>query len=411
LLYKDDGHLTVLAVDVTEAYTSWQRQWQMAGDTQSYDGLPASLLANLEHAAISVARLDTALTRHPLAAAWAYRARLEAVRRHAAVDGTAIDPWDLAAVTAGVRLRLDRTPFLGERIAIFTAARQALALYRWFTTPDHGQQTEIANASDHLDHVALGHAPLLGAALAAHAWLEEGGARPPLRAALAHYWVRHGVTALPSPLLSGAAALDAGVPWTRSLWIAHFLEALAIEATDGLALLRTVERHWLRAREAVAGRRRDSHAAAAIDIMAAAPLVSATMLGHTLGIARKNAQRLLDGFVRVGIASEVSRRHKRRLYGLPHLLPLRDAAAVPRRPIVGHGHRRPGAARPISPAAEPLSPRVPFPPVVRPTAPEFDFSDLDRLIDLTDRAMRRVDRVLAERRGSPDPAMDGHDGN
>jgi hypothetical protein len=32
---------------------------------------------------------------------------LEAVRRQAAVDGQAIDPWHLAAVLEGLRLRMD----------------------------------------------------------------------------------------------------------------------------------------------------------------------------------------------------------------------------------------------------------------------------------------------------------------
>ncbi|HME21458.1 MAG TPA: hypothetical protein VKI44_08955 [Acetobacteraceae bacterium] len=35
-----------------------------------------------------------------------YRARLEAVRRQAAVDGLSIDPWHLAAVLEGLRLRM-----------------------------------------------------------------------------------------------------------------------------------------------------------------------------------------------------------------------------------------------------------------------------------------------------------------
>ena len=49
-------------------------------------------------AAAGVARLDQALTGHPLAVAFLHRARLDAVRRQAAVDGQLIDPWHLAAV-------------------------------------------------------------------------------------------------------------------------------------------------------------------------------------------------------------------------------------------------------------------------------------------------------------------------
>jgi hypothetical protein len=72
-----------------------------------------------------------------------------------------------------------------------------------------------------------------------------------------------------------------------------------------------------------------SRAAAAIDILAAAPLLSATSLGQVLGMATKNATRLLEGFIRIGIASEVTHRSKRRLYGLKHLAPLREVAAAP----------------------------------------------------------------------------------
>ncbi len=67
--------------------------------------LPMALAGELEHAAGMIARLDSALRAHPLAPAWAWRARLDSIRRQAAVDGRAIDPWHLAALIEGVRLR------------------------------------------------------------------------------------------------------------------------------------------------------------------------------------------------------------------------------------------------------------------------------------------------------------------
>ena len=301
--------------------------------------MSVTLATNLERAAAALARLNSALAWHPLAPAWAYRARLDAVRCQAAVDGKAIDPWHLAAVIEGVRLRLDPAAALIDRGAIFEAARYACNLYRWYSAPDEEQRSAIGDAAAHLATVADGHSPLLGAALAIHAWLDRGGDRPPLRAALARYWVCHGVTALPYPLVTGAAALAAEIPWARPAWVGHFLEAVAAEAEDGLALLHQIERHWFAARQAVAGRRRNSHAAAAIDILAAAPLLSATSLAQLLGIAIKNAIRLLDGLVVLGVISEVTHRSKRRLYGLKHLAPLRAVSAPPRRPQPG---RRPG---------------------------------------------------------------------
>ena len=302
-----------------------------------------ALAGALEQAAGTIARLDAALASHPLRPAWAWRARLDAIRRQAAVDGKAIDPWHLAALIEGVRLRLDHTSTPIDRGILFAAAHHAFELYRWFAMPDETQRVAIRLAADHLETVGNAHSPLLGAALGVHAWLDRGGERPPLRAALALYWQRCSVTALPCPLLTGAAALGADIPWPRDDWIGHFLTALVGEAEAGLALLARLERHWFAARRDVAGRRRDSHAAAAIDILAAAPLVSATTLGQALGMATNTATRLLNGFVRLGIASELTHRSKRRLY---------------------------------SPPPRPRS------------------RELDHWLDLTDQAIRRVQRVL-----------------
>ncbi len=80
---------------------------------------------------------------------------------------------------------------------------------------------------------------------------------------------------------------------------------------------------------------------AAIDLLAAAPLVSATSLAAGLGMAIKNAARLLDAFCADGIAVEVTHRCKRRLFALRTLAPLREGVAVPRRPVPGRGRGRP----------------------------------------------------------------------
>jgi hypothetical protein len=214
----------------------------------------AALAVALEQAAAAVARLDAALLGHPLAA----RLGLSRPARRNPPSGRGRRPSNRSLASCRARRRGAAAP----------RSR--------------------------------------GAACAIHAWLDQGGERPPLRAALATYWVRRGVTARPCPLLTGAAALAAEAPWTRDLWVGHFLDAVATEAADGLALLRLIERSWRHARHAVAGRRRDSHAAAAIDLLAAA-------LAQLLGIAIKNALRLLDGLVVQGLVSEVTHRSKRRL--------------------------------------------------------------------------------------------------
>jgi hypothetical protein len=299
----------------------------------SLGGIPGAL----EGAAAAIARLDTAVAGHPLAPAWEWRARLEAVRRQAAADGRYIDPWHLAAAIEGVRFRMEGSA-ISDRGAIFEAARHALGLWNWFARPDAAQAAAIEQAATEL--MAPGPAPsLVGAALAARGWLDRGGERPPLRAALALHWQRRGLMRLPAPLLIGAAAFRGDAAPQYQAWVVQFLEALAEEAEWGLALMRLIEREWLAARAAIRGRRRDSRAAAAVDILAAAPVVSATSLAAGLGMAVKNAAALLEGFVARGIAIEVTHRAKRRLFGLGHLAPLREETLPPRRSYRWGGRR------------------------------------------------------------------------
>src|SRR3984893_6254517 len=167
----------------------------------------ADLANALEHAARAIGRLDALLTRHPLDPAWFWRIRLERLRRHAAADGRAIDPWHLAAVIEGVRFRMDRAVALIDRGAIFEAARHALGLWRWFARPSEAQTEAIGGAAATLPAAGQG-SPLLGAALGVRAWLDHDGERPPLRAALALYWQRCGLLHLACPLLTGAKTLD-----------------------------------------------------------------------------------------------------------------------------------------------------------------------------------------------------------
>src|SRR3954465_15263354 len=90
----------------------------------------------LARAAASIARLDHALSGHVLAPALLYRARLDAVRRHAAVDGHGINPWHLAAMLEGLQPRMDLSLSVLDRGAIFDAARYACGEYRWLVLPN-----------------------------------------------------------------------------------------------------------------------------------------------------------------------------------------------------------------------------------------------------------------------------------
>ena len=322
--------------------------------------------AALERACLGIGRLDSALRGHPLLPAWAWRTGLDAVARQAAADGRLIDRWQLAALLAGARLRLPEAEILADRGAAWGAARHALGLWGWLVGPDAAQREAIAAAAATLPRQG---AALPGAAGAVWAWLDAGGARPPLRAALSQWWRRRGLLPIAVPLLTGARALHDGVPWQPDAWTPRFYAALAEEAEDGLALLRALQAGWRAARAAVAGRRRDCRAAAAVDVLAAAPLLAASALARGLGVSVRTATALLDELTVLGVAVEVTRRQKRRLWGLAGLAPLRDETAAPRRPQPGRGRGRPRrdvaavdegeiADLQIRPAAAPLAPLV-----------------------------------------------------
>ena len=353
-------------------------------------------------AAAALARLDQALAGHPLLPAFLHRARLDAVRRQAAVDGQAIDPWHLAAVLEGFRLRMDGALRIIDRGAILAAARHALDLHQWLVAPDFDQEGDVQRAGQVLAAAAAsGTTPLLAAATGLHTWLGGdgqrwrwrrrcdggGGARPPIRAALVRFWVTQRLLRAPVPL-TGDRALRPDTPWQRDTWMPAFLSALADEAADGLDRLVALERAWRAARRAVAGRRRHSRAAAAVDLLAAAPLVSATSLAAGLGMAVKNATLLLDDFCAAGIAIEVTHRSKRRLFGLTGLAPLRDVVRPPYRPEPGRGRGRPPL---VAEDAITVPALPPVPPLDR---QPFDYSDLAHWMTQMDQTIRQARRTL-----------------
>jgi hypothetical protein len=364
---------------------------------QSRPAADHTLTAALAEAAAAIARLDEALDNHPLRPAFLYRARLDAVRRQAAVDGKLIDPWHLAAVLQGFRLRMDGALRNIDRGAVLDAARHAFDQYQWLVMPDFDQEGDVQQAEKHLAGFASGgDTPLLAAARALHAWLEAGSTRPPIRAALVRFWTRQRLLRMPVPL-TGAAALRAETPFEPSAWLPAFLRALASEAADGRQLLMDLERTWFAARSAVAGRRRDSHAAACVDVLAATPLISATSLAAGLGVAVKTAIRLLDSLVAAGVAVEVTRRSKRRLFGLKGMAPLGEAVRPPYRPEPGRGRGRPPLL-----TVEDLDngPPPPLPPVMPTERRAFDYSDLEHWMAHAEQTIRQTRRVLDGLAGS-----------
>ena len=140
-----------------------------------------------------------------------------------------------------------------------------------------------------------------------------------------------------------------------------FLHALADEAREYHDLLRDLERTWLSARRTAAGRRSTSRAGLAIDVLAAAPLLSATTLARATGLSIKSASAIMDGFVADEIAIEVTHRSARRVFGLAGLAPVRDATTAPRRPQPGRaGGVRAWSTKPRSSRCRrPYHPRSP----------------------------------------------------
>ena len=152
--------------------------------------------------------------------------------------------------------------------------------------PDDNQEKRI-HVAETAFTLAPGATPLLAAARGLHAWIiDRGGERQAGRAALIRFWRQRRLLREPFPL-TGTAALRADTPCGISPWTLAFLKALAKEAQNGLQLLMTLERAWFTARRATAKRRSTSRAAAAIDVLAAAPLVSATSLGQALGMGSR----------------------------------------------------------------------------------------------------------------------------
>jgi hypothetical protein len=192
--------------------------------------------------------------------------------------------------------------------------------------------------------------------------------------------------------LTGAAALGSEAPWAREAWLQVFLKSLADEAADTLQLVRDLDRAWRFARARVKDRRKNSHAAAAIDLLAAAPLLSATSLAAALGIAVKNAARLLEEFCRDGIAIEVTHRARRRLFALANLAPLRDSVTAPRRPDPMRGRGRPPLMRDEdieeNIAPPPLSPTEPISRAI------FEYGDLELAMAQLEGTIRQTRSTL-----------------
>lgn len=383
----------------------------------------AGLLA-LERAAAALGRLDSAVTGHPLAAAWRHRTRLASACRNAATDGHRIDPYRLGAMIEGLRLTVNRRQSLVDRSIDMAGYLLACRHHRLMAVAadpveplaeDPGSErveleAAVRTALAHLRSAPAGGPVLLATATGLITWLERSDDRGAIRAAIPRLLVECGLMRSLCPNLTGDAALRDG-PATGSRRLVAILDALAAEADEGVRLLWTMERAWLNALDALErraglpapagqGRRRavrsDSPLPRTVTLLASAPTLGPAQLARVIGRSIPAATTALNELVGLGIAVELTGRRTHRLYGLVDLAPLRLATAGPRRPQSG----MPGRPRlrdvkePDQDAGEPVRPVLEISTL--PHRHKLDLPvDLDALLADTDRAIARAQRALA----------------
>jgi hypothetical protein len=203
--------------------------------------------------------------------------------------------------------------------------------------PDAGQSALRDAALDSLRAGGRGQPVLIAAARGMLDWLAGRGSWPAIRAAVALYLRDRGITIHALAAVTGGDALRAG-PDDPDGFTVRFLEAVRREAADGRDRLLAMEREWREARTRVdhrAGGRSNSRLPAAVDLLAASPLLSISALAEALGCSVEGASRMLDALVGLAVAAEVTDRTgrgARRLYGLKRLLPIRaETTAVRQR--------------------------------------------------------------------------------
>src|SRR4051794_29469988 len=364
------------------------------------------IVTALEAAAVAVGRLDAALAGNPLRRAWTFWSELDAARRHAEADGRKVDLFRLAAHLHGLPLRLGDTTSAPERGREIANLNYAVELRSWMAAPDPEQQRLRDIALDSLRDRGGGQPALVATAQGMLDWLAGQGSRAAIRAAVPLYLRDRAITIHALAAVTGGDALRAG-PDDPDGFTVRFLETIQRQAADGRDRLLTMEREWREARIRVdhrAGARSNSRLPAAVDLLAASPLLSISALAEALGCSVEGASRMLDALVGLEVAAEVTGRTgrgARRLYGLRRLLPIRAETTATRRRARGGQRGRPKRVLPApfaeladepkaaagAPDAEPVEP-------ARLAAVSFDFDALDRLIAAADERTRGVRRLL-----------------
>jgi hypothetical protein len=201
-------------------------------------------------------------------------------------------------------------------------------------------------------------------------------------------WRESGVLRAPLPL-TGAAAFRSGTSWSVQSWVPRWLEALEEEAEAICTMARTLEASWRAARLQAGGQRCTSRARAAIDVIAAHPVISATTLAMRLSMSIKAACQLLERFLEKGLIVEVTHRSARRLFALRDMAPLRETVQSRANVVAGRKRGRPRASATVEDDrnVEDTGAVQDFMPIER-WAP--DYSELEAAIAAIDRLMEKT---------------------
>lgn len=352
------------------------------------EAVPAlgDIAAVLTRTVLRCGQLDQQIYRHPLRDVILFRSRLEAARHCAAVDGFLVDPWHLAAVLEGLRPRI-RGVDAFERGTEIDAVRAAFTQYQWLANPTGLQRKAITQARAVARPLTQRLGPFVGSALAFRHWIEDGESRAPFRGALMEIWRESGVLRAPLPL-TGAAAFRSGTSWSVQSWVPRWLGALEEEAEAICTMARTLEASWHAARLQAGGQRCTSRARAAIDVIAAHPVISATTLAMRLSMSIKAACQLLERFLEKELIVEVTHRSARRLFALQDMAPLRETVQPRANMVAGRKRGRPRASAieedvnfEGTGAVQDFSPLEPWAP---------DYSELEAAIAAIDRLMEKT---------------------
>lgn len=116
-------------------------------------------------------------------------------------------------------------------------------------------------------------------------------------------------------------------PDMESVWAEQFLKACGRAADWGFKLQRHLLGAYRRVHEAAPPRRATSHIAALIDLVVAAPAVSAATVGRSLRITPHAARAMLDALEKRGLIYEITGRNSFRLYTAAPLTHLQSQAS------------------------------------------------------------------------------------